>query len=190
MPTELAGSEGPNFGRRLFALILVLILVTLAIGGANFYLSGEISNKTVVREQKWARVEALTKVLQESKVASAEAIDFERQAKVVAETLDAHVYWTNFFTFLESVTKETVIYDKFSGDVENSLFTVDAVAKSYRDMAEQVVNIKDHPAIVSVKVSSASEKLGQNGAIEGIFFSLIVKAKPDVWKRPVAEATQ
>jgi len=190
MPTELAGREGPNLGRRLAIFALVLIVLTLVIGGFNFYLSSEIAKKSDEREQLWKKVDALAETLKTGKAASTEAVDFERQAKVAAETLDAHLYWTSFFDFLESITKATTIYEKFSGDAENSLFTVDVIAKSYRDMAEQMVIMQEQPMIASVKVSGASEKIGQTGTVEGIFFSLVAKVKPDVWKRPAAAATK
>jgi len=188
MPTELAGREGPNLGRRLAVLGLTLILLTLAIGGYSFYLNGEIAKKSDEREQLWKKVETLAETLKTGKTASAEAVDFERQAKVVADTLAGHLYWTKFFEFIESITKSAVSYENFTGDAENSLFTADAMAKSYRDMAEQMVILQENPLIVSVKVSSASEKLGPTGAVEGIFFSLVARVKPEVWKRPVAAA--
>ena len=114
---------------------------------------------------------------------------FDSRVRVATELLDSHTYWTSLFEYLRGTTKPSVTYLNFSGDHASGMITIDAMGSSYRDVAEQIVILRENPMIEKVVSSSASASIDSVGNVLGISFGLVLKVKPEVWKPVAAEAT-
>lgn len=108
---------------------------------------------------------------------------FMKQVSAVEETLDGHLRWSEFFGTLEELTVPNVHYLNFSGDAESGTVSVSAVARSYRDVAEQIVALRDDPRVRSVTVRAATAKVDEFGSVVGVTFALVLDFEKAVWLR-------
>lgn len=183
MPADMEGRQGPDLQRRLLILAFVVILEVIAIGGVNFWLIQSTAKRQAERADLDKRISDIQLVIDEQGKSLAGTVDFDRQIRTVKDSLDQHVHWTEFFRFLESNSRPNVRFLRFSGEADTGVFTVDVLAKSYRDIAEQIVVLRENPSVISVRASSASAKTNQAGEIEGVSTSMMIKVKTDVWSR-------
>lgn len=186
MPSETEGGTAPDIKRGLLILVLVIIVETIIIGGVNFWVLQTTSKKVAEREELNQRIAALNQTVVERGKDMSGVIDMDRQIQASLENLNQHVYWSNFFSFLEDNARPNVRFTRFSGDVDSSMFTIDILGKSYRDVAEQIVVLRENPSVLYVRATSASARIGQAGQIEGVTSSLVIKLKPEVWRPAMA----
>lgn len=131
----------------------------------------------------------LNKVNQEIKLIKGSADEFmyfKDKMTNLPILLDDHVYWTNFFSWLESNTLNSVVYKGFSGDTGGS-YILNADTKSFADVSYQVKTFLNNDKVISAKVDSVSgaqnrDKSG-NLSIGGASFSVDLKVKPDIFKK-------
>lgn len=188
MPSEMEGTAAPDIKRGLLILALVIIVETIIVGGVNFWLTNSISKKIAEREELNQRIAALNKTVAERGKEMSAVIDMDRQIQTSLDALNQHVYWTSFFRFLEDNTRPNVRFFRFAGDVDSSMFTIDIMGKTYRDVAEQIVVFRENPMVLYVRATSASAIIAQAGAVEGVSSSLVIKLKPEVWRPAMAAA--
>ena len=119
----------------------------------------------------------ITKVEEEAE----EAALLGTRARTATEILDNHLYWTKVFLHLANQTKPGVTYLNFSGDAKTHIITMDALGTNYREVAEQIVALREDPAVESVVAASASSMTNVRGEITGISFSLLITLKPEMW---------
>lgn len=185
MPSELEGKAPPDLGRRLLILALVLVIETIAVGAGYFFVSRAIDARVAKRDELDGQIAQLTRdFAKQEETAAKEEAAYNGQVIAAKEALDNHVFWTRFFTFLESKTRPTVRYLNFSGDSDSGVVTLDAVGRTYRDVAEQIVALKEEPMIADVRTAAASAKVDEKGEINGVAFTMVLKLKPEAWLQP------
>jgi hypothetical protein len=97
--------------------------------------------------------------------------------------LNNHLYWSNFFSWLEKNTLSSVKYGGFSGDL-SGLYTLGASAQSFADVSWQVKNFLNDPLTRQVEVMSASATKGKNKGQSGIVnFDLVLQVKPEIFRK-------
>jgi len=181
MPSETDGGKGPDLRRGLLILAFVLVIEMIAIGGVDFWLAQDTAKRQAERAGLDSRIVADKKMIEDQGKLLAAAIDLDRQVRAVKEGLTQHVYWTQFFDFLEANSRPNIHFLRFSGEAESGIFSVDVLGRSYRDIAEQIVGLKENPDVASVRATSASARTNQNGEIDGVSTTMMVKVKPGVW---------
>ncbi len=182
MPSELQGRPAPSLGRGLLALAVVLVAETIAIGVAYFFFSQMIASRVARHDALQGTITQLEQQIAAQGKETERAAAFNGEVAAAQEALNAHLSWTAFFSFLQAHTMMTVTYVNFAADSDSGTVTLDAVAKSYRDAAEQIVALRQDPSILDVHASSASAKISPTGEVTGIAFTMIIKAKPDLWR--------
>lgn len=183
MLSDARGDRGPDMGRRILLAVLVLVLETVILGTAYFFV---IRTEGTRAEERMRLEEELKKVQADVAEAEKDAKDvvaFTSQTKAVSGLLDSHIYWTTFFRYLEDVTRPTVRYLNFIGDVQKGVVTVDAMGDSYRDVAEQIVLMREQPLIEEVRTTQAAAAVNGAGEVSGVSFSMILKLAPELWAR-------
>ncbi|KPJ85507.1 hypothetical protein AMJ57_02910 [Parcubacteria bacterium SG8_24] len=181
MPAEGRKERPPDTGRRALILVLVLIVETIVIGSLYFL---TIQRTSVMESEKAKYEEEMTQLNQQIGTAVEEARDmriFGVQMGAVQQALDSHVYWTKAFDFLAANTHPSVRYVNFTGDSRTRVIVVDAVGGSYKDVAEQIVIMRESPSVESVQTSSAAARVSEVGEIEGVSFSMVLRLSPEVW---------
>ncbi len=142
-----------------------------------------------------------------------EALAFSKRAELVSPLLDSHVYWTNFFRYLERNTLSSVTFSGFSGDTKGT-YILTARARHYSDINWQVKKFLaddytisavvgagnsggGNPKKVSTPISTSTEesiletasrlaeekKLKAAGPQE-VSFSIELKVNPEVFLAP------
>ncbi len=114
---------------------LVITLFFLSLCGVLFYLWRQNQNKqTTDTAQRLAKVDQLV-TLAENEVG--DVLDFRLRLMLVSELLNGHVYWGNFFSFLEKNTLPNVFYQDFSGDTGGE-YILKARTDNFDSMAKQL----------------------------------------------------
>lgn len=188
MPSDLEGNKQVDAGRRLLILALVLVVETALILGAYFMVNQTASSRTDKRDELLAKVDALSKSIAKQEAAAKDVVAYQQQVAAAGETLDKHIYWSSFYAFIEKKTIPSVKYLNFSGDADSGTVTLDAIGLTYRDVAEQIVQFREEANVIDVRTSSASARVSDTGEVTGVSFTLVLKLKPEVWKKVAAGA--
>jgi len=190
MPSELEGGKAPDLRRRLLILLFVIVLETIIIGGVNFWLIQATSQRQSEHDQLQKQGNDISSQAGQLGRDLTSAIQFDQQARAVADALDKHLYWTEFFKFLENNTLPSIRFERFDGQVSDGVFSFDIFGDSYRDVAEQIVAWSQNPSISRVRATAAQARVTQTGSIEGVAVTVVLNLKPDVWSRPVTTAAK
>lgn len=182
MPSELEGRSGPDMGRGLMILALAIVVETVIIGAAYFFTARATDSRLAKRTELQSQVDQLDQEVAKQEKLAEEAAAYNGQVAAAKEALDKHVFWSRFFAALESKTHPTVKYLNFSGDADTGIVTLDAIGKSYLDVAEQIVAFKEYPLVQDVRTTSAAAKVSETGVVTGVSFTLVLKFKPEAWQ--------
>ncbi|MEK9151747.1 MAG: hypothetical protein AAB692_00070 [Patescibacteria group bacterium] len=180
MPVEGGGQQSER--RYAYILAAIIAVETIVFGGSWAYLNSVVSARRETRDRNADKVRVISQMIESSKTLLAQNDDFVRRVDVLNGRLDAHYDWIAFFDFIESHTRPNVTYISFAGDSVSAAVTMDASGRSLRDIAEQIVLLKTSPLVTDVRVTSASTRIGADGTINGVGFTLLVKLKPEAWK--------
>jgi len=150
-------------------IILVLvaeIYLTLFLWQAN-----EINAKT---EKLSTESQSINQEVETNKVKASDALVFQNRVKIIAPIFNRHVYWTNFFSYLEKNTLADVFYSGFNGGVDGT-YDLKAFVKDYRAIGVQLKTF-----LAGDKTNTASitnEKINNSGKEVGVTFDLSLSIK-------------
>lgn len=126
------------------------------------------------------------------KAQAEEVMVFKDKLAVSQKMIDNHIYWTNFFTWLEKNTLSSVSYGSgFSGDITGA-YNFGATTKNYSDISWQVKQFRDDKYVTSVFVNSGALGGGENkdnpqikvaASDQSVSFGLELKVKPELFFR-------
>ncbi|MEI7452090.1 MAG: hypothetical protein WCK37_02670 [Candidatus Falkowbacteria bacterium] len=157
----------------LISLVLVgEIYLTLFLWQAN-----EINAKT---EKLQVESQSINKEVENNKAKAAEALDFKNRAELTAPILAKHVYWTNFFSYLEKNTLADVFYSGFNGGVDGT-YALKAFVKDYRAIGVQLKTF-----LAGEKTATASitnERINNSGNNVGVVFDLSLSIRNDLFNK-------
>lgn len=138
-------------GTKLVLNILVsTVIIGLAYGGLMYR-----EQRAAAKEQGIDKnIQTLSKQL-ESAAADVKEIDlFQKKLTLVTGILDKHVYWTNFFAFIEKTILDEVTYSgDFSGSTEGA-YSFAATADSFQTVENQVKVLSANKLVKKVSVDS------------------------------------
>lgn len=172
-----------NWSRHMMSLtITVLIAVALVAEvyyGLNWWQQQEEERTLLINKEHDTVTQEIKKINNTAK----DYIAFKDKITLTKKMADSHIYWTNFFDWIEKNTLNSVNYGGFSGDTSGE-YSLSAKTNNFSDISWQVKNFKDNPAVESVSVgsgnSSRSEESEEN--VEGsVSFSLVLKVKPQLF---------
>ena len=141
----------------LISAILAPIVAVAAIyyGIAFYQKSNQLKNLEQVQKFK-----ELERTIIREETGIKEINVFGDKLKTVNQIFGQHLYWTNFFKFLEDNTRQNVYFTGFTGDTGGS-YALEALAASYGDIAEQVKVFKNNKYVTQVE-ASGGEMAGGN----------------------------
>ncbi|MFA5126910.1 MAG: hypothetical protein WC465_02845 [Patescibacteria group bacterium] len=146
----------------LFLSILASVIVLALFYGALYLQEKDIARKQKVEQEKITEIEK--NILNFTEL-NKNISDLGAKIKLVQETLNKHIYWTNFFALLEKYTLPDVFYSGLAAG-NNGALTLSATASSYDSVAKQLKILEDSSAqefVTSVRINSA--KQGENGNV-------------------------
>jgi len=119
----------------LIAALAVILPTFVLVWLYTDYHFEKIRNEVMVMEREMqflkAQSEPLLKVRDE-------IMDLEIQAARAEEILNDHIYWTKFFSLLETHTIPNVYFDDFSADI-SGVIQLEAMGRGLLDIAEQYI---------------------------------------------------
>lgn len=180
-----------NWGRHLGSLFLVLLLVAALVAEIYFGLDWWQGQERTQAEKLKAEHLVVTRQINNINNNSKDFLDFKNKISLVEQLIDQHIYWSDFFTWLEQNTLSSVRYLDFSGDIGGD-YTLAAQTKNYRDISWQTKAFKDNPWVDEVSVLSGvlQEKDTDDSNLkeEWVNFSIALKIKPQIFYRLKSQA--
>lgn len=172
-----------NWRRNIIFSLFGLVIVILIIGGAYSYLVYKEYKAASEEKDLSAEIAKLDEQIGMAKKAIVEADSFQKKMSQTAKLLDEHIYWTEFFRFIEENTLANTFYvGSFSGDTKSS-FKFSVSTDSYQDIDNQLRVFRANKLVQSVKTDSASFKDEKSGANGKISYDLELSVSPEVFKK-------
>jgi len=147
-------------------LMLIFVVGTIYYGLVFYQKSSQAKN--LAQAQKFAELKQSI-AIEESGLK--EIYDFEAQLKVVSKVFEQHLYWTNFFNFLEENTIKDVYFVNFEGDTSGR-YAINAVGANYNSISEQVNVFKNNKKITAVEVQGGEMVSGDSTNVPLVKFIL------------------
>lgn len=173
-----------DWNKNLLILLLVLILAGLFIAeiyfGLDWWEKQEIEKSQILNEQ----VLDIGRELNQLKGQNGEVLVFKEKSALAGQLMSSHVYWSNFFSWLEKNTLSSVAYRSFSGGL-NGKYSLAATAGDFADVSWQAKAFLKDPLVKKVDISSASfsgnqEEIGQLKGTK-VDFNLNLEISPDIF---------
>lgn len=169
-----------NFGTLLFSLFVAILFLVEIYIGLNWWANYE-EERVRATEAKFS---SISKEIKDMRTESDEILAFKQRSDIAYALLDKHVYWTNFFNWLEKNTLSSVNYLSFAGGVDGA-YQLQATTKTYRDISWQARVMLQNPAVLSVKVDSGTTQKGEGEEkieAEAVNFVLDLQVDPQLFK--------
>lgn len=170
-----------DWNKNLMVLVLVLLLAGFLVVevyyGLNWWEKQEATQIQVLSD-KVMKLDAEASKLK--KTASA-ALSYKEKSAVFTSLLNNHIYWSNFFTWLEKNTLSSVHFDSFAGTLDGT-YSFLATADSYADISWQVKAFLNDPLVESAKVTSAASTRSA-AKPNAVTFNITIKINPSIFKK-------
>ncbi|HZJ42116.1 MAG TPA: hypothetical protein VFD51_03890 [Patescibacteria group bacterium] len=141
------------------ALIFVLGVTIFIILEIYFGLIWWKQDEEVRLEGIRAEITAVSRQSSQMRIDAKDALAYQEKTKLVGSLLDNHIYWTNFFSWIEKNTLSTVSFNGFSGS-NNGDYSLSGVAGSYAEVSWQAKQFLSAPFVRDVEISTASSQAG------------------------------
>lgn len=175
---------GFDWGKNILVLGTTLLIVGAFITEIYFGLSWWGEQEKQRAESLSKNINKVNTEINKVKAKADEALAYKEKSIEVGRLLDNHIYWSNFFNWLEKNTLSTVKFDSFSGDTKGT-YTLSAKAMSFSEVSWQVKAFLNNPMVKKVDVSSVSASNSkENGSTaRTVSFSLSFELSPDIFKK-------
>ncbi len=180
IPTAARVRSWLQIGGLMFLSILASVVILGLFYGVLYWQEQDIAHKQKIQQDKITEIEK--NILNFTEL-NKNISDLGKEIKLVQETLNKHIYWTNFFSLLEKYTLPDVSYQGLSAG-NNGALSLSATASSYDSVAKQLKILEDSSArefVSSVKINSARQE-DNRGVTFGI--NLVLNPKLFYYSKP------
>ncbi len=161
-------------------LIISTVLACLVVGlfyGTLLYQERNINKQRKITEQEIRKldlnIEKSEKEIDKIKI-------FNRKLTFTRLLLDKHIYWSNFFDFLEkNIITNAYITGAFSSGIDGK-YSFPITAKKLSDITNQIRVLSTNEYVSDVKVESAQKTSNKEGG-DGVDFILEISLKPEIF---------
>lgn len=148
--------------RSKIIILAASVLAPLAIVAAVYYgLALYQKNSQAENSALAQKFSELEQAVSREEGGFEEILAFQSRLKTVSEIFKQHLYWTNFFKFLEDNTIKEVYFTGFEGDTSGN-YALDALTANYGGIAEQVKVFRDNKKIAAVSVNGGELASGDD----------------------------
>lgn len=148
--------------------ILASVVFVAAAHFATLYYQGQSQAKNLEQTKKF---EDLSGKIKREEAGLKEISDFQTKLKIVSQIFAQHLYWTNFFKFLEDNTMKDVYYAGFDGDTSGH-YVLEAQAVKFSHISEQANILKNNEKITGVKALGGEMVSGDENNKPRVKFTL------------------
>jgi len=174
-----------DWNKYISILVVVLFVVASFISEIYFGLDWWAKQEAVKAESLDAEIIKVKNDISKIKSSSDEALAYKDKSVEVDNLFNNHIYWSNFFSWIEKNTLSTVKFGGFNGDTKGS-YALDAKALSYAEVSWQTKAYLNDPIVKNVnvlRVDSAISADKTKQAEPGVSFSLNLDINPDIFKK-------
>ncbi len=139
----------------IVSAILLFIILELYLG-----LDWWQKDEELRLQQVQVQTDNTKKELADLRTSAIDALSYQSKTQEVSILLDNHIYWSNFFSWLEQNTLSTVSFNGFSGDNLGE-YSLSGQAGSFAEVSWQVKQLLDDPMVISAQVDSISSSASQ-----------------------------
>jgi len=174
-----------DWNKNISILMVVLFITGVFVAeiyfGLNWWEKQEIVRAQTLEDDILKVNRDITKI----KGTADAALNYKDKSVELSRLLNEHIYWSNFFNWLEKNTLSTVKFDSFGGDA-NGKYSLNAKAISYAEVSWQVKAFLNDPLVKKVEVTSVNSSAGKDKgktADSGVNFSLSFELDPAIFKK-------
>jgi hypothetical protein len=167
-----------NIALLIVFLFLSFILVTEIYLALSWW---EDKNNSVVSQEETRFIE-LSEETKEIRNEAKEALNFQTKLDRANYVLDNHLYWSNFFDYLEKNTLENVQYLAFEGDILGN-FSIPAVSDNFPSLGQQAYQLQSDSNTLKVGISSAEKLESKEENVDQVEFEIDLKVSPELFKK-------
>ncbi|MFA5247764.1 MAG: hypothetical protein WC415_00760 [Patescibacteria group bacterium] len=167
--------------QRGILVILLAAFFSLSLLSAGYWVISWLAEKRQVASNS-SYTQSYFKINKEIKELSpqvAEVLAFKSRMDLSNTLLDSHIYWTNFFDFLESNTLSDVYFSSFSGDISGD-YQFSATSNSVDAINVQIKKLLSNTYIKNARVDSTSVALDKDGLAK-TSFQLVFLLDPQIF---------
>lgn len=176
--TDLSFDWKRSLRSSLIALGVVLFIIFELYWGLDWWQKDE----EIRLEQIKTQTERAKQEINNLRLSAADALSYQSKTREAGILLDNHIYWTNFFAWLEKNTLSTVSFGGFSGDNKGE-YSLAGQAGSFAEVSWQVKQMASDPMVLDVEVksvSSGASKTREQIAEEAAAYALAVSRGEEV----------
>jgi len=181
MPVETAVSrKEAKRPKRIALIILLAVLLALLAGGAYFLVEWYAGQVDLELQKINANLENVTRQIKDLDAEKIQAQILQKQLKAANNLLGNHIYWTNFFAFLEKDVVSDVYFLNLTGASDGQV-SMSGVAKSYRAVSRQITSFRSDERVDAVSILSASASVDPEGNVAEVNFETKLKLNPEIF---------
>lgn len=140
----------------LFALGVTIFIIMELYLGLNWWQKDE----EIRLEQTKSETSKISKEIADFRQSAADALSYQEKTVEVDRLLGEHLYWTNFFKWLESNTLSTVSFSSFTGQ-DDGKYALAGTAGSFAEVSWQIQQFYKNPMVLHVESMTASSGEGK-----------------------------
>ncbi|MEK7067998.1 MAG: hypothetical protein AAB956_03305 [Patescibacteria group bacterium] len=185
----IKGQEAAFFNWRRAAgiNIVAVVLALVIIGGA--WLSLVLLSKPEIISSPLDQLLAGKELeLKQLATAVGELTPLRKKVAAAKDILNNHIYWTNFFNYLETNTLPGITYDKFEGELSGE-YVLPAKASSFQDFSAQMKAWQEEQSYIldantsGAMIKKEAQAIGEiKSEREIISFEINLKVKPEIFQ--------
>lgn len=141
-----------NIKSLIVALLVAIFIIAELYLGLDWWQKDEEARL----EQTKTAIANTAKDVAAFRKTAADALAYNDKTVEVNNLLEHHIYWTQFFNWLEKNTLSTINYGNFSGQTDGR-YTLSGSASSFADVSWQVKTFHDDPTTLNVSVETVSD---------------------------------
>lgn len=166
------------------AVVVTLCFVALSAWYVSMLERDAIAHTNPFTAQLDARQTSLAQL--QTQAAALQPI--REKAQLIQDMLDTHVYWTNFFTYLEAHTLPGVYYLGLSGDL-SGIYELVARTRDFKTFVAQTQTWQEEETYTTSATVQAMETVSQQdirtgGQAQAIEFDLTLTVDPSIFYTP------
>ena len=172
-----------DWNKNLSVLVIVLFITSLFVAeiyfGLDWWEKQEILNAQVISED----IAQVSREISEVRTKTEDAIAYRDKTIEVTRLLDEHIYWSNFFSWLEKNTLNSVKFGSFGGDL-TGIYSLDAKTKTFAEVSWQVKALLNDPLTKLAEVTQAASSASKGDDQEAeVSFTLMLEVSPEIFKK-------
>lgn len=180
-----------DWNKHILSALLIFIVAGVFI--FEVYLGLDYWEKSETKKASLIEVEVnqLKKDTAALNSSSQDALSYKEKSLAFSDLLNNHVYWTRFFSWLESNTLNTIKFNGFQGDVKGE-YTLSASSPTYAEVSWQTKIFSDSSFVNSVSVDEVFAEIKKfedestvikTEEFSEVSFEMELDIKPDIFKK-------